>query len=235
MTFNLAEQEIISNAKYNIRKLIFEKAIFWNGITFDCVIAGGFFASAMQDGTYKDIDVFILNDNKGVFSDLTAGSRSDNTGAHDWEVRGDAGEYLQNPHILATALNKKTKAQYILTDYTSREELLKSFDYKHCTVSYVPKEEKLYITRSAFDAIRNKQLIVNGDKEPKEWRETKFKNRGWQLSMKDMKIDHQQALKESFQHLNDKYDTLIKDALGDMLDDVMKRQTIEIDPYLQTK
>lgn len=211
--FLTTEQVIISAIKAQIQSMMHTKQMFWNGVVNDCVIAGGVFASLINDEPLKDIDVFILNKNVSVYAHLT-----DNNSIHEkWKIRDSgAGGYLQNPHIHGVATNLNTKVQYILTDYATREELLKDFDYKHTTVSYVPKEMKLYITRGAFDAIRNKELVVNGHKEPKVWRESKFVKRGWRTSA----IDHHQALKESFQHLNDKYDQVIKDALGDMLNKI---------------
>jgi hypothetical protein len=152
------------------------KDIFWNGITTDCVIAGGYFASAFRDEGFNDIDVFILNKNVGVYQALTD-HPSRNV---KWKIRDkDAGRYLQNPRIFGTATNTHTKVQFILTDYTSRKELLDHFDYLHATVSYVPAENKLYITRGAFDACRKKQLRPNGSNQPKQWREDKFLKRGW--------------------------------------------------------
>lgn len=214
--FTKSEQVLIGAVKAHLLTNISTKKIFWNGVMDDCVIAGGFFPSIFNNETFKDIDVFILNKNARVYAHLTNNSSINDS----WNIRDtDAGHYLDNPHIHGTATNLNTKVQYILTDYTSREELLKSFDYKHATVSYDPKDNKLYITRGTFDCIRNKELIVNRDNKPKYWREQKFIKRGWRLSA----IDHHQGLKESFQHLNDKYDQIIKDTLGDMFNDVMQR------------
>lgn len=217
--FTDAEQVFINAVKAHLQNNISTKKIFWNGVENDCVIAGGFFASVFNNESIKDIDVFILNKNVSVYTHLT-----DNSPIHEnWKIRDtDAGHYLDNPHIHGTATNLDTKVQYILTDHKSRGELLADFDYRHCTVSYVPMDNKLYITRSAFDAIRNKELIENGDNKPKYWREKKFKNRGWRTSA----IDHHKGLDDGF-------DKIVKDALGDMMsriNPVPATMTIKDDP-----
>lgn len=243
--FTDAEQVIINTIKAQLLSMIHTKQIFWNGVENDCVVAGGVFASLINDDTIKDIDVFVLNKNTLVYKHLIGNSAINNK----WVIRDvDAGEYLDNPHIHGTVLNLNTKAQYILTDYTSREELLKSFDFKHTTVSYVPKEMKLYITRSAFDAIREKKLFVNGDNNPKHWREKKFKNRGWKFPVENKAGGFNlnqfgQVLGQSMAAAQpvdevanegpffDSYQKTAQKVVGDWLDDIMK----DVDPYLQTK
>jgi hypothetical protein len=187
------------------------------------VIAGGYFASAFRDEPFNDIDVFILNNNVGVYQALTDYPMR----TTKWKIRDkDAGQYLQNPHIHGTATNTSTKVQYILTDYTSRKELLDHFDYLHATVSYVPKEHKLYITRGAFDACRKKQLRVNGNNVPKQWRYEKFMNGGW--TDKDVKYTvDSPRLSDYNLGIQDSYNQLIQESIADMLHN--------IDPYLQTK
>jgi hypothetical protein len=186
MTFSVSQSTVISATKSNLKIILASKEAFWNGVEDDCVVAGGCFASMINDEAPKDYDVFVLNMNTQVYKHLTDVSRNND----QWVLRGtDAGQYLQNPHIFGTALNKRTKVQYILTDYTSRRELLDSFDYKHCTVSYVPKENNLYITPDAYDAIRRRELRVNGNNKPKFFREEKFVKRGWKPVNETPKIE----------------------------------------------
>jgi len=210
--FLTTEQVILSAIKARIMTMTQTKQMFWNGVENDCVIAGGVFASLINDEAIKDIDVFILNKNVSVYAHLT-----DNPAIHDKFAIHDsrAGGYLQNPHVHGVATNLDTKVQYILTDHKSRGELLADFDYKHCTVSYVPKEMKLYITRKAFDAIRKKELIVNGDKEPKAWRMEKFIKRGWRTSV----IDHHNGLLDSYQ-------SLIQNSVNDMMQRISEQRGI---------
>lgn len=203
--FSNAEQVIISAVKAQTLVMIQNKQMFWNGVETDCVIAGGVFASLINDAAIKDIDVFILNKNVSVYAHLTDNARN----SDPWVIRDrGADNYLKNPHIHGTAFNTKTKVQYILTDYATREDLLKDFDYKHTTVSYVPKEMKLYITRGAFDAIRNKHLIVNGDNKAQHWRQSKFENRGWKMAW---------TATQHHQGLTDSYQATIQQSVADMI------------------
>lgn len=220
----------LCNLKQMISRIIVNKDVFRNSniVKKECVVAGGFFASWLNNEEYQDIDVFILNNSRYVFDSLTYDVK---TNTSNWVVRKQAGTYLKNPHILETATFVPNKVQYILTDYTSRKELIDSFDYKHTTVSYDPHEDKLYITPKTYQVIRNKELVINGNNIPDAWREEKFVNRGWK---KVNRIPNEYtSLKESFQHLNDKYNQAINHTLGDMLDLIKKRNAV--DPYQKTK
>lgn len=206
------EKAVISAVKSNLILLLETKHAFWNGVTTDCVVAGGYFANAFVDESYKDIDVFILNKNVSVYAHLTDNLRNDD----QWVIRdSNAGGYLQNPHIHGTATNVKTKVQYILTDYATRQELLKDFDFRHATVSYDPTERKLYITRGAYDDIRNKVLTKNGKKPVQRWREKKFFDRGWSYPV--TVAPYTGSLSQVEEALKDGYDQIVKKALGEML------------------
>lgn len=209
MSFTDDEKNTITAIKHNLSQYLNARGAFWNGVTADCVIAGGYFASAFRSEPFNDIDVFILNKNVNVYAALT-----DNQFRGKWKIRDqDAGTYLQNPRIFGTATNTQTKVQYILTDYTSRKELLDSFDYLHATVSYVPAENKLYITRGAFDACRKKQLRPNGNNQPKQWRCDKFMKRGWTFVNTDGAGDYNRGLSDGF---NDIIQSAVKDMMSRM-------------------
>ena len=144
----------------------------------DIVVAGGVFASWMYNETPKDTDVFILNNNKDLFDDLSQNL--------SWKIKlfddlHPPSVYFDNSHIKATATNDTNNFQLILTDYKTREELIAGFDYKHCTVSWTPYDNKLYITRGAYDCIRKRILIPNNGDKPKIFRQNKFVTRGWTL------------------------------------------------------
>jgi hypothetical protein len=205
--FQHTDKVLINSIKHSIETSILAKNIFWNGVITDCVIAGGVFASRFNNETEKDIDVFILNKNVSVYAHLT-----DNPATSDqWRINDkDAGTYLQNPRIYGTATNLTTKVQYIITDYTSREELVADFDYVHCKVSYDPNTQKLYITRGAYQAIRNKLLIAAPNKATKYWRTAKFISQGWTPSHVHTADDHLKGLNDSFQ-------SVIQQSVNDML------------------
>lgn len=153
------------------------------------VIAGGCFASWFHGQPPKDIDVFVLNDpeSRGTFAEtlrMSIGPRlKDKTDAY---VRG--AKHVQRlfewvPEILRDPV----KYQFIFTDYKSREELIADFDMAHCMVSY--HVGKLYLTRRTFDAIKEKNLILNKGKEVPSWRIDKFTQRGWVLDTNNVRKD----------------------------------------------
>lgn len=181
--FTLSESDNILITKTAIKKLIQDKYILRGQssptLDNDIVIAGGFFATMLKLDPYNDIDVFILNNNRVMYDHLTY--KNDHDPAGDvWEIRNDKKYMNGNPHVLGVTTNKNTKVQYILTDHKSRKELLEDFDFVHCTASYVPFEDKLYITREAYDCIVKKELRHNKPgRIPAEWRREKFEKRGW--------------------------------------------------------
>lgn len=189
--FTLAESENIITTKTAIKKLILDKHIFrgQSGLPLgDVVIAGGFFASMLKLDPYNDVDVFILNKNAELYKHLTYVNESDPTGSV-WTTNGEVTRYLNNPHILATATNKNTKVQYILTDFRTRKELLSDFDFVHCTVSYDATSDNLFITREAYDCIVKKELRNNKKEEPAMWRKDKFLSRGWSYALKEGMVE----------------------------------------------
>lgn len=128
----------------------------------------------------KDIDIFVL-------TDPTAKEKlRPYLGSNGFQKKDL--EYLKQTNPGAThvqevwegnAISHDIKYQFIFTDYWSREELIREFDYKHCMVSYDVGKNQIYITRQIYDAISNKRLIVNNDKRIAEWRRTKFLQRGY--------------------------------------------------------
>lgn len=247
--FNHTEQAVIHAVKTKLRLYLDTKGIFWNGITKDMVIAGGWFASTFKDEAPKDLDVFILNNNKEVYDAMILNLSFN---SKEWQIREDASQYLQNPHIKATALNLRTKAQYILTDYTSREDLLKSFDYRHCTVSYDAPSKVLYITRGAYDDIINRTLTHNGDNTPRLWRKDKFEGRGWKYPVtatsaadellksylqlaSDMATPVSAMTGDYSQALQDSYSKTVLEAIQNMITNVNVKQTTpgSIDDMMQ--
>jgi hypothetical protein len=131
-----------------------------------------------------------LNNDVDVYNHLTEGYHSASAMVQvsmvekgEWR-RSEMMSYMHNTNILDVINNAKTDAQYILTRYQTREELLAHFDYKHCKVSYVPEEDKLYINRETFDCIQNKILKWNNkqlDQPNQIYRKSNFLNQGWVL------------------------------------------------------
>lgn len=140
------------------------------------IFAGGYFVSDLNHEDFNDIDMFILNNRQDLFDYISY--KNEIKESDLWTYNMDS-KYLKNPHVIATAKNKESKAQVILTDYKSRRELLDHFDMLHCTVSYVPDEDKLYITRGAYDSIISKRMVQNNKNKIADWRIDKYAKRGW--------------------------------------------------------
>lgn len=174
-TFTSEEKANIYTLKRAVKLAMIENDIGNYG-NFDIVIAGGFFSTMFGESShYNDLDVFILNNNAALFANCTSPSEG-------WKffINDGSSNYFKNQHILKTAKNPKNKVQFILTDYKTREELVASFDFVHCTISYDTMKDVLYITRRAYDANRDKRLINNSKTESAPaWRLQKFLDRGW--------------------------------------------------------
>jgi hypothetical protein len=177
--FSANERALFQNMKRQIwdawqRQRGIEEQQTWNRDRM--VIAGGCFTSMITGETLKDYDVFLLDDehNARIMEYMETKYRD----REDVRICSDTG-YMNNDRIKKTMFFKQSKCQYILTDFKTREELINSFDFKHCRVSYDLMTEKLYITRETMDAIINKTLAPNTDKTPEYWRYEKFWQRGW--------------------------------------------------------
>lgn len=177
MMFSENETYNIEEAKREIKSYIRSRSLLWNGLTRNVVIAGGFFTSVMQNKTFKDIDIFILDNDIAVYNELTERQWP----ATMWR-RSEMMSYMHNTDILDVINNTRTQAQYILTKYKTREELIAHFDYKHCKVSYVPEDDKLYINRETYDCIKLKVLKWNNkqlDQPNQIYRKNNLLNQGW--------------------------------------------------------
>lgn len=143
----------------------------------DVVMAGGAFTSWYHYEEPKDIDFFVLYEGNGdnyrtMKAWLDAGVDTGKIVDVTQTYRRD------NPHVLHVYNDVARKHQYILTDYKTRAELIASFDYLHCTVSFY--RGQLLLTRKAFDAMSKKHLIRhNKERKEQEWRRKKFLDRGF--------------------------------------------------------
>jgi hypothetical protein len=192
---------------FNRNRLAEEKAIPFN--TNKMVIAGGCFASLINEEPINDIDVFFLDDEynhnlaKGMaksyesetpvvvhpYTPVVPVMSSANTVVGhislspkknlNHHVKIGNKNYMDNDQIEQTIFFKHSKFQYITTKYKTREELINHFDFRHCCVSYDFATDKLYITREVYDLIKSKRLVQNGIRRPALWRYDKFYNRGW--------------------------------------------------------
>jgi len=130
------------------------------------VMAGGCFTSWYHNEPVKDIDVFILD------STYIADALFDCVKQDPDRFKVGNSSYMTNAKVSYTAFDTSTRIQYIVSEYKTREELLDHFDLEHDCISFV--ENKLYISREAFDAMRTKTLKNHKGNKPADWRINKF-------------------------------------------------------------
>lgn len=148
------------------------------------VLAGGVYTSWHHLEKIKDIDVFILND--GYDADILNYLKTQV--GKIFTSFNNVPEYKRdNPHIndvynAETVLPNALKYQFIFTKYKTREELISHFDFLHCTPNY--HNGNLFVRKDAYEAIRDKKLIVHNEKNQVEWRRNKFISRGFTPTVK---------------------------------------------------
>jgi len=130
------------------------------------VMAGGCFTSWYHNEPLKDVDVFIL-DSTYIADVLFQCVQQD---PDRFKVGNSS--YMTNAKVSYTAFDTSTRIQYIVSEYKTREELLDHFDLEHDCISFT--DNKLYITREAFDAMRTKTLKNHKGNKPADWRINKF-------------------------------------------------------------
>lgn len=148
------------------------------------VLAGGVYTSWHHMEKIKDIDVFILND--GYDAAILDYLKSQ-VGKIFTSINNVPEYKRDNPNIndvynAETVIPNAAKYQFIFTKYMTREELISHFDYLHCTPNY--HNGNLFVRRDAYDAIRDKKLIVHNEKNQVEWRRNKFISRGFTQTVK---------------------------------------------------
>jgi hypothetical protein len=168
-------------AKNNIENLLPP----WVKQNPDIVIAGGCWASKLQGDSFKDIDIFILGDSS--YPDLHERKQTairELMKAWIPSIENKTVDYVRdNDKVDEVWTSKEKVLQFIFTKHKTRKDLINDFDYVHCMTSY--SEGKLYITRKIYDAIIKKHLIVQNSKNIQEWRQQKFRDRGY-VAMRDV-------------------------------------------------
>jgi hypothetical protein len=141
------------------------------------VITGGCFASFLQGDVLKDIDIYYLELDPAEEASIKTAIM-----IHYRNFKMGKTEYFKNQHIKSvytTDDGVPTPPQFMFTDYTNRQDLVASFDYKHCCASM--QDGKLYITRTIYDAIKKKKLVVNNPEAISDYRLNKFIQRGYTI------------------------------------------------------
>ena len=148
------------------------------------VLAGGVYTSWHHMEKIKDIDVFILDDgyDAAILNYLKSQVGKIFTSFNNAPEYKRDNPYINDVYNAETIINNASKYQFIFTKYKTREELISHFDYLHCTPNY--HNGNLFVRKDAYDAIRDKKLIVHNEKNQVEWRRTKFISRGFTQTIK---------------------------------------------------
>jgi hypothetical protein len=146
---------------------------FISDVLRNVILAGGCFSSWFHLEEPTDYDMFILNNDQRAIRLLEQlAERTPDA----YKVSDE--EYLNNANnkgnITKVVLEKSTRVQYIVTKYKTREELISHFDCEHACVSYSPSDDKLFISRSTYDCMKNKVLKSHNGNAIPEWRVSKF-------------------------------------------------------------
>ncbi len=151
-----------------------EKLTMQHADTKNLVVAGGCIASMYHNEQPNDYDIFILKSDKRLFNSIV------NVDATTYHSEGY--DSMQNVMATATRYEGANKLNYILTNHETREELIKGFDFKHCRASFVPHNNKFYISKTTFLCIKEKWLVPNRkphDLKADAARRMKFLGRGF--------------------------------------------------------
>lgn len=189
LTFSAAEESNIRKVKGSAKELCadldFTRQIF-RGMQPKYILAGGCFASMFNGERPKDYDIFFL----GCDENTTIAEKL-NTNEFKFSAAGDVLHQVRTDEQLSYLKNKNITTivdhtigdidyQFIFTKYKTRQELIAHFDFLHACVSYVPHDDKLYISRSTYDSIMSKKLVPNPTAPyPNTWRFDKFLKKGW--------------------------------------------------------
>ena len=146
------------------------------------IIAGGCFASFLNGEEPRDFDVFLLEDEynrklaKGVadsyksedpiqipISKVPVNPPGANTIAgyislgpkKNDRVRVGNSNYMENDKIEQTVFFQDSKFQYITTQYKTREELVKHFDFRHCCFAPLDSRILRQVSKNFFSQIQS--------------------------------------------------------------------------------
>jgi hypothetical protein len=139
------------------------------------ILAGGCFTSWYHQEVPKDFDLYVTDQShKEIIL-----ACSTELGRFKFTYI----EYMGNPSIEHVILDTQTKIQYILVKYKTRKEIIDSFDAEHTAVSYDHDNDKLYMSPSTYQCIKNKVLMNHNGNSIAPWRVNKFKSRNFKNEM----------------------------------------------------
>lgn len=175
--FTQAETRNIKAMKYAAAKIMV-RSHFAQSLAMlheHVVLAGGWFAKFIRGENQRNVDIFILCSKdrhryEEYRSDLMARLFKQNKKLST-EIPNLPKEMMWEVMVDQT---QKPKVRYIFSKAENRKELIASFDFIHCTISYCQHTNMLYMTPAAYHAAKNKVLIANGKVEHTQKRLEKF-------------------------------------------------------------
>lgn len=139
------------------------------------VLAGGCFASCLQNNSPKDYDFFILDN-------TVLGETRNPLNWAPATARKVISPQYTNPGNTSkiTEIYQFETNQYIFTSHKFREDVVDSFDFEHCKISF--HNDTLYLSHQSLIAAMNKILIPSKTNPPSRTRIDKFLDRGYKLA-----------------------------------------------------
>lgn len=172
--FKSYDVALINSVKEYIEEIIPD----WVKSNSYVVVAGGCFASRLQQEKVKDIDIFVLGNSSPVEENRMHEAIRQKMKISFKNIKDNTLDYVRdNDAVSEVWTDTNSRIQFVFTHHQTRADLIKDFDYIHCMTSYYLR--RLYITRQIYDAAVNKHLIVNNNKNVAEWRRNKFIQRGY--------------------------------------------------------
>ena len=144
-----------------------------------CIITGGCIASLYHNEPVNDIDVYAITPRslKDIKDHILASDSSIIKNFKNYELNtvDDTKKMVTDNAVTLT-----NDVQFIYMGTAG--ECRTKFDFIHCMPWFEISSQRLYISKSQFDAIHNKQLVLNPSFEReaiKDRRIKKYQERGW--------------------------------------------------------
>ena len=180
--FSYLEQEHIEKAKRGLLSLLEQSRVYQlllnHQFQDSMFITGGAIASLLQKEEINDIDIY--------FRDGYSMNRAKDLLMKNHLLIKDIDDSYSNmvtqiPGKLVTgnAITCVDGIQLILTIFGTPKEVRYVFDFIHCMPDFDPSNGKLYISKTQYDAIMGKKLIINNAKSYTIDRANKFIKRGY--------------------------------------------------------
>lgn len=181
-TFSSNDVKTILEWKEKIKNHLSSHIIFNLSTSKNCFLMGGSFSSHYHQEKINDYDIFIIRENSGYdLSYDTLLAKFQNLVGNGLIQSPEYTTNRLNPHIQKVFKDPISNIQYIFTDYTSREDILKDFDMLHCCVTYDINVGTFHIAPEVMETIKNKYIIQNSQKDILKFRINKMIGRGWTL------------------------------------------------------